>query len=72
MVDKAIQLYDQGYYYYSGTNGYPKDIRKAYENFIASADLGNSDAMNYLGIFYENGFYVPKNLSVALDYFSHA
>ncbi len=72
MNENAAQIYNQGYYYYSGTNGYPKDFHKAYEHFKKAADMGFSDALNYLGIFHEYGIVVPKQEEKAAFYYLSA
>lgn len=55
MSENGAQLYNEGYCYYKGCNGYPFNYCKAFDLFTKAAECGNSDAMNYLGIMYENG-----------------
>ncbi|KAF9174953.1 hypothetical protein BGX21_008373 [Mortierella sp. AD011] len=52
----------QGLDYYLGENGRPLDYPKAKELFLKAADLGNTDALNYLGLIYDNGFGVTKDI----------
>lgn len=72
MSQDAIDIYNQGYCYYNGTDGYPLNYHKALECFKKAADLGFSHAMNYLGIIYENGEIVPQDYRVAVDWFYRA
>lgn len=55
MSKNGVQPYNEGYCYYKGCNGYPLNYCKAFDLFTKAAELGNSDAMNYLGLMYENG-----------------
>jgi TPR repeat protein len=72
MGDNAIQIYSEGYYYYTGTNDYPLNYNKAFECFSRAAELGESNAMNYLGIMYENGRTVEKNFRMAFEWYYKA
>lgn len=69
MDDKAITLYNEGYYYYTGSNGYPLNYRRAYEYFQQSAALGYGDAINYLGCMYLEGNGVEKDIALAIEWF---
>lgn len=68
----AFEIYDIGYNYYTGGNGYPLNYSKAFECFSKSADGGVSDAMNGLGVMYQNGYGVPANIQTALYWFDKA
>lgn len=72
MSQDAIEIYNQGYCYYTGTDGYPLNYRKALECFQKAAELGVSHAMNYLGLIYEEGEIVAQNHRVAVDWFYKA
>lgn len=72
MSQDAIEIYNQGYHYYTGTDGYPLNYNKALECFQKAADLGNSSAMNYLGVMYRNGKNVQKNTQIAADWYYKA
>ncbi|MBQ8374477.1 MAG: SEL1-like repeat protein [Clostridia bacterium] len=67
-----VELYNIGYCYYTGTNDYPLNKRKAFEYFRQSAELGHSDAMNYLGIYYRSGEFVSTDKRMAATWFSKA
>ena len=69
MENRAIELYNEGYRYYTATDGYPLNYRRAYEYFKQSADLGYGDAINYLGCMHLDGVGVEKNSSVAVEWF---
>lgn len=68
----AIDLYNQGYYYYAGINGYSQDFQKAFSLFSKAADMGNLDAINYVGFMYLNGKGVDINIPSAIQWFTHA
>lgn len=69
MDNKAITLYNEGYRYYSASDGYPLNYKKAYEYFKQSAALGVGDAINYLGCMYLDGKGVEKNIATAIEWF---
>ena len=48
------------------------DFKKAIEYFKKAKDLGNVAAINSLGLCYQNGFGVKKNLETSLKYFNEA
>lgn len=68
----ANELYNLGYYHYTGQNGYPFNYEKAYDYFMQAATVGSSAAMNYLGVMYQNGKGVSKNMQAAADWFYKA
>ena len=72
MADNPIAIYNMGYYYYTGTNGYPLNYNKALECFSRAAQAGISDAMNYLGIIYEKGEIVARDYITAVNWFYKA
>jgi len=49
-----------------------KDYEKALKYFTKLANKKHSEAQLYLGIMYENGFGVPKNLEKAKDWWRKA
>ena len=65
MNQEVIDIYNKGYFFYTGTNGFDKDIKQAIKYFEKAAQLGYADAMNYLGLIYENGNGVPKSYQLA-------
>lgn len=72
MSQESVEFYNQGYWYYTGTNGFPLNYNKALEFFRKAADLGNADAMNYLGVMYQYGQNVIKNAKTAADWYYKA
>ncbi len=72
MSQSAIDIYNLGYHYYTGTDGYPLNKSLALTYFQQAADLGVAHAMNYLGIIYEAGEFVPKDLKKAAVWFYKA
>lgn len=72
MSEGGINLYNEGYCYYTGEEGYPLNYRKALECFQKAADLGVSPAMNYLGMMYEDGEIVSQDWKLAVDWYYKA
>lgn len=72
MTQEAINTYNQGYFYYTGTNGRPKDHKKASQYFVKAAELGVSEAMNYIGLMYESGDVFEKSYKKAVEWFLKA
>ena len=72
MSDEGRKIYNQGYYYYTGKSGYPLNRHKAFEYFKKAAELGVSDAMNYLGLIYEEGEVVTQDYKTAAEWFFEA
>ena len=66
MDNNAILLYNEGYRYYTASDGYPLNYKRAYEYFQRSAALGYGDAINYLGCMYLDGEGVEKNITMAI------
>ena len=71
-MKNAIDIYNDGYYYYTGSNMYPFNYQRAFDCFREAADLGVAEAMNYLGVMYEKGEAVAKDFSIALDWYKKA
>ncbi len=72
MAQDVIEVYNQGYYYYTGTEGYPLNYVKALDYFKQAASLGSSDAMNYIGLIYEEGDVVEQSDALAVEWFYNA
>ena len=72
MSHDPVDIYNEAYRYYTASNGYPLNRRKAIELFHQAAELGNSHSMNYLGIIYEEGEHVPQDLEAAANWFYKA
>ena len=62
-------LFHLGAIYYNGEGGQRTDFSKAYEYFKSSADRGNKPAKYYLGLCYEYGRGVPKDMIKAKEYY---
>lgn len=72
MNDNGVQLYNEGYCYYKGCNGYPLNYIKAFDLFNKAAECGNGDAMNCLGIMYENGEGTLQDISMTIYWYQKA
>lgn len=70
--DDDDALYDLGLIYLEGRYGYNNDAAKAYTYLKKSADLGNANAMDYLGDMYKYGLYVTQDKSQAFDWYQKA
>lgn len=62
-------LFHLGAIYYYGDGGQSTDFSKAYEFFRSAVEKGNQPAMYYLGLCYEYGRGVPKDMIKAKDYY---
>lgn len=62
---QAEKAYLIGNQYYFGTNGYPKNIKKAVEKWQYAAEMGNAKAQCELATLYFNGESLPKNPQLA-------
>lgn len=62
-------LYNIGYNYYTGVNGYPYNKHEALKYFEMSAEAGCSMAMNQLGTLYRMGDTVGKDSRTAFRWF---
>lgn len=49
-----------------------QDYQRSYELIKKAADMGEPNAITALGMFYENGVYVQKNLNIAIKYYKLA
>ena len=65
--EKARELFELGEKYFSGN-----DYRKAFEYFSQAAELGHTQAMFYLGIMCQYGFYGQKNIPMAREWYQKA
>ncbi|MGN0453011.1 MAG: tetratricopeptide repeat protein [Ruminococcus sp.] len=72
MNDTTIEIYNKGYCYYTGEGGHPLNYQKAFECFQQASDLGCTDAMNYLGLMYQDGLGARKNPREAINWFNKA
>ena len=52
-----------------GVGVVPQDYAKAFQYFKAAADKGDTKALRYVGICYENGHGVPQDYARAADYY---
>jgi TPR repeat protein len=55
-----------------GKYGYPQDIDQAIEHYHTAFKLGDTQAYRRLGYLYEKGERVPKNSSIAFDYYKES
>lgn len=72
MSQTSFEICTEAHRYYTASDGYPLNPRKAVTLFQQAAELGASDAMNYLGVIYEDGKYVPKDLQEAAKWYYKA
>lgn len=68
----ANDYYNYGYLYFNGKDGMSKDYSKALEYFKKASELGNSAAMNYIGVMYQEGIGVEKDINTAIKYLEAA
>lgn len=61
-----------GTIYYYGNSGQTTDYSRAYKYFKDAAEKGNRQALYYVGLCYEYGRGVPKNMSKAKEYYSES
>lgn len=59
-------------YQYGDVYGVEQDGAKAIEWYTKAADLGNSDAMNFMGAMYHNGDGVEQDFGVAMEWLQKA
>ena len=64
-LDDAALLYIEGDKYFLGF-GVAKSYELAFRRYVVSARLGFAKAYNMLGVLYENGYGVGKDVSSAL------
>ena len=60
-----------GNIYYHGLDGVA-DYIKAFSYFEIAANMGNADALNYLGIIFNNGLSKSKDIEQAIKYYTQA
>lgn len=85
-ITEAIKWYEQsinwgadydkpyvtlGIIHYHGWNGVTNYI-KAFNFFEKAANMGNAVALNYIGTIYYNGLYKPKDIEMAIRYYTKA
>ena len=68
----ADEWYNRGYFYYTGTEGYPQDYDKAYACFLKAADMNELESINYIGVMYLDGIGKPQNTQTAIYWFRRA
>lgn len=73
-IDKnlPISFFNLGYEYSKGNSLLIKDDRKAFENYLKSAEMGVSFAQNNLANWYLSGYYVKKDEKEAIKWYSKA
>lgn len=67
----ATSLFNMGFKYYNG-DGVDKDINKAIDFYVKSAQKENRDAMFNLGEIYYQGIDVPQDLDIAIMWITKA
>lgn len=72
MEQNARELYSKGINFYNGSNGFPLNRHKALEYLQEAALLGDSDAMNHLGVIYQKGEFVTQSYTQAIEWFVKA
>lgn len=61
------------HYYSIGIQCFAKwNYKDCYDNMIKAADLGNADAMEYIGFMYQQGYHVKSNEKKALEWYEKA
>lgn len=60
-----------GNIYYHGLDGVA-DYIKAFSYFEIAANMGNADALNYLGVIFNNGLSESKDIEQAIKYYTQA
>ena len=72
MEERAIELYNEGYWYYHGENDYPLNYELAFARFSEASQLSCGPAMNYLGTMYEDGMGTVPDIATAFYWYSMA
>lgn len=65
-------IYNEGYCFYTGTQGFPMNYRLAFQRFTEAASMLHGPSMNYLGLMYEHGNGVPVDLQQAISWYQKA
>ncbi len=68
-ADTSLSLYQIGWWYANGANGFEQDNTKAREYFEKAAGLGNTGAMDWIAYFYKKGIDVEKNIDTAIEWY---
>ena len=68
----ADAIYEIGFNYLNGNNGFDKNVKKAIEYFLKAKDSKYSEAYFSLANCYKNGIGVEKNLNKAFDLMKEA
>ena len=64
---KAQEFFDEGYRHHMA-----KEYEKARTLYLEAAKSNHADALHNLGVLYENGLGVQKDLAIAFSYFKLA
>lgn len=64
-----VAIHNLAYAHENGNYGLQKDIKKSIELYTKSANLGMSESIFNLGVFYRDGIDFPKDLPKALECF---
>jgi len=65
-------LYRLALGYQHGWGGLPKDVNKAVEHVLKAANAGHLDAINLVGMYYQNGFGMRQDKVAAAGWFNFA
>lgn len=68
----AVDIYNEGYFYYTGSEGYPLNYRLAFQKFSQASEMGYAAAMNYLGDMYLEGQGVAADSELAIQWYQRA
>lgn len=63
--------FELGHIYYYGLDGV-SNYTKAFEYFDKAANMGNADALNFLGIIFNHGLSKSKDIEQAIKYYTQA
>ncbi|KAF0480810.1 kinase-like protein [Gigaspora margarita] len=67
-MGNSVGTYNIGCCYERGF-GVEKDVKKAFEYYKKSAEMGHADGMYYVGEFYHQGIIVEKNIDIAFEWY---
>ena len=68
----ALGYYKIGSMYFCDLVGFEENLKKAFEYYKLSADMGYNEAENEIGLFYGSGWGCEKNLKKAFEYYQRA
>jgi TPR repeat protein len=77
-LDRAVDAgnvdarFARGHSFYHGTEGYPKNYKKALEDFLQAADQGHADSAVSAGAMYHNGIGAPTDQTKAFELYQLA